>query len=155
MIGSDVVQFISGLNSLPEEKIKYLLGGEGKYRQYMLDDYVEDCIGFFHRNNSALIKLIDEYNTIITDEYFITRGGPPPPVNVNEVIRTITRICRACPIDLLYSMNDGSGMIPFLSFNIAVGVPLASAKNILYEVFMDIYRRTHLECWGKIFEEEK
>jgi hypothetical protein len=75
MISSGVVQFISELNSIPIEKIKTLLGKD--CQAYMLDDYSEDCIGFFYRNQDALINLIDEYNTNITDEYFITRGRVP------------------------------------------------------------------------------
>jgi hypothetical protein len=83
-------------------------------------------------------------------------GGSPPLVNVNDVISTLGRICNTVPIKLLYAMNKPDlKLFKFMHYYIPIDTRPTVKQNILYKVFMDIYRNTNLECWERLFKEEK
>ena len=162
MIKAGIIQFISTLNTIPREKIISLLRdtyGEDKSEhclQHMIDDYLSDCIGFFRRNDQVLINLVDEYNTAITDEYFITRSGIPPLIKPSEVSLIICVLARTSPIDILYEIKKpGEKHFWFVDWHIPVqDFTNFGLQNILFNVLMQIYNDTSFTCWDEMFGEE-
>jgi hypothetical protein len=107
MIPRSVVPFLQQLDSYTDDEIKKYLTESGKTPDdYLINDYHNDCIGFFHRNASILSRTIDEFNVDTADNCI--RAGIPqiPLIDHNKVYDIIYNLALGEPIQLLYKIKE-------------------------------------------------
>ena len=99
--------FFKWVHELPEDRVKALIMERYPGSDYIIDDYRTDLIGFLSRCEKICNELLDEYNSDLTDRYFMQKLGEPPHILTVDVKRLLDFNDRT-PIQLLYKINQES-----------------------------------------------
>lgn len=147
--------FFRWVHDQPEEKIRdYIKEYSKSEKNYIIEDYHTDMIGFLSRCRKICDSLLDEYNTELTDRYFLNKLGEPPYITTAEVYKVLNGNQRA-PIELMYSMNDEDTFyymckqLPSDDFNDL------SMDNLLFKIMERIYENDDSDYWNAFFGDEK
>lgn len=176
MFKVSIMPFIQSLDKIPTSKLREYIAitfgrthpnieagaanndkttGGTDLTAYMVNDYQNDCIGFFDRNEDILYLAIDDYNCDITDTYFAEKKGNPPLINASLVKDILKRINSVAPIVQLYKIQRAENFqltcykIPSNRFR------HLTLENLLYEVIIEIFNDRDSPEWEVFFDDEQ